>query len=535
MTPLDDELRALLSSRADAQPPSPDPLAGIEARAARIHRGRVVRAVAGTALAVALVGVGVPLALDRPDVAGAGLASTGGPETPGAVTPGPATPAPGTAGPATSGPSAPPLADAAFALDPVDPWPFRGDAAQLSALPAVTAAVEHAHGAGWDVTPLWAQYYDPSGTPTLVWLATRGQDARWGVSQGDDGSGVVLRHDEALAPGTTALMAALPGDEVGRLLVLGSPRTAMLRYGSLLEGAAAGDGVGRVMDQSTAKGVGLAPLEQDTADDRVEVYRKRGANDPSRECMAERTPEVCPLVLVFAGPAPDPEAAGGETPAPAVSPAPAPSGTPPAAVPPGPQPSAPAVTAVAPPPPPAGAPTNLLGWPHRGVPGSGPATKDLGSTLGKALGGDEPASYRVLLEGTDDADRAYAVGQAWLPGERAHSFSYSLRPAADPEVFVGPVTPPGTRVLAFVLSSPTPGKGDDTLVVVPAPGATQVRYAGDDGTYRVVGAGQEQLGGAVLVDRDPRAASDRLRVLFGNGPRVDTPVFPLLCGLVECG
>src|SRR5689334_14913894 len=63
MTPLDDELRQALSSRAASLAPPADPLTGIEARAGRIRRTRVALAAGGAALAVAAVAVAVP-ALD---------------------------------------------------------------------------------------------------------------------------------------------------------------------------------------------------------------------------------------------------------------------------------------------------------------------------------------------------------------------------------------------------------------------------------------------------------------------------------------
>jgi len=59
MSPLDDELRTLLASRAAQVAPSPDPLAGIEARAGRIRRHRL----AGAALASVIVLTGAGLAL----------------------------------------------------------------------------------------------------------------------------------------------------------------------------------------------------------------------------------------------------------------------------------------------------------------------------------------------------------------------------------------------------------------------------------------------------------------------------------------
>jgi len=60
MTPLDDELRTTLSSRAAAVAPPADPLAGIEARAGRIRRRRTLVSVSGAAAAVAAVALAVP-------------------------------------------------------------------------------------------------------------------------------------------------------------------------------------------------------------------------------------------------------------------------------------------------------------------------------------------------------------------------------------------------------------------------------------------------------------------------------------------
>lgn len=60
MTPLDDELRSTLSSRAATVTPAPEPLAGIEARVSRIRRRRVAVAVSGAVAAVAAVALAVP-------------------------------------------------------------------------------------------------------------------------------------------------------------------------------------------------------------------------------------------------------------------------------------------------------------------------------------------------------------------------------------------------------------------------------------------------------------------------------------------
>lgn len=64
MSPLDDQLRNALHARADVLAPAPDPLAGIEQRARGLRRRRLAAAVAGSAVAVSLVAVGIPVLQD---------------------------------------------------------------------------------------------------------------------------------------------------------------------------------------------------------------------------------------------------------------------------------------------------------------------------------------------------------------------------------------------------------------------------------------------------------------------------------------
>lgn len=64
---LDDDLRAVLQERAAHVTPTADPLPGIERRARRIHRRRLVTAGTGAALAVALVATGVPYTVAKLD------------------------------------------------------------------------------------------------------------------------------------------------------------------------------------------------------------------------------------------------------------------------------------------------------------------------------------------------------------------------------------------------------------------------------------------------------------------------------------
>src|SRR3954468_16455966 len=107
MTPLDDELRSLLHSRADGVAPAPDPLGGIERRAKRMRRNRVGASVAGSALVVAAIAVAVPTLVPDRD----GASSVANTPTPTAT--------PADVPTRNHGPSD---------LDPAHPWAYRGDA-----------------------------------------------------------------------------------------------------------------------------------------------------------------------------------------------------------------------------------------------------------------------------------------------------------------------------------------------------------------------------------------------------------------------
>ncbi len=69
MSPIDDELRALLTSRASDVPPAPDPLGGIETRARGLRRRRLLTSVSGAAAVVVAVAVAVPLLVSGTDKA----------------------------------------------------------------------------------------------------------------------------------------------------------------------------------------------------------------------------------------------------------------------------------------------------------------------------------------------------------------------------------------------------------------------------------------------------------------------------------
>lgn len=461
MSPIDDELRAALHGRASVLAPSPDPLAGIERRANRIRRNRAAAAVAGAALAVAAVAVAVPV-----------------------LTP---FSAPAPTGPATEPTlqQSPAPAESPYVLDPTNPWPYRGDPdlAVQDDLDAYTAQWAVRHGTltdDVDLVPLFGQVYEPSGLPEVFYLVTQRSTGEhwWGVAKAT-GSGPELVVDQSLPAGTKALSAALPGDEVARLLVVASPDVEAIEYG-------ANDATEFAPMIELADGVAINPLDGDRATDQVRVLAPGGE-------------------AIFVGPAPDPDDSVD--------------------------------------PPAAGQPTNLLThWPIRGDGTGGPPEQDVLDAFASAVKTIEPEGqpqFRPLFVGSSEAGLSYTVGQAWMPGRQAYPVSFTTGGESGPVFFIGPVTEPNPVVLAFSVCC-APGTTTDTLVVVPEPGTGQVDYAASDGAaFEPAGVGQDSLYGVVLIDRDPRAQSDRIRLLDGNGdldnPTFEGPVFNLLCALNGCG
>lgn len=268
MSPIDDELRSALHGRAGDLPStsfdmSPDFFAGVERRAKRIRRNKVAASVAGSALAVAAVAVAVPM-----------LSSSTTSMQP--------------APPATAPPSEAPRPESGpFALDPADPWEYRGDPIESLVSTVRTVgrewAVRH-NSESSSLAPLYGEVYEPSGQTVIVFVATDAQgDSWWGVAESTE-SGPEFLLDQPLQDGTTALPAALPGDEVARLLVVASPQVGQIEY--------APDGVSFQPMSPTVSdepGVAVTPLEGDPASDRIRVLDGDGdLDDP-----------------VFEGPAPD--------------------------------------------------------------------------------------------------------------------------------------------------------------------------------------------------------------------------------------
>lgn len=236
MTPIDDELRHLLSARANDVVPGPDPLTGIERRAGRMRRNRTVAAIAGSAVAVAAIALAVPTLLpDHDDAAQMATTPT----------------------PTTSAPT--PIAGAAV-LDPAHPWAYRGvpTLARSTELASLRAEWTAKHPGSAAPQPLFGQVYEPSQRPEIVFVA----GDRWGMAT-SSAAGWAFPVDQPLAAGTRVLMAALPGDEVPRLLVVAAPSTGDISY--------APDGRSFSSVPMVQPGVAFHALEGDTSQDVVRV------------------------------------------------------------------------------------------------------------------------------------------------------------------------------------------------------------------------------------------------------------------------
>jgi hypothetical protein len=253
MSPIDDELRAALHGRAQVLAPAPDPLAGIEARAKRIQRNRIGASVAGSALAVAMIAVAVP-ALQ-------GATSS----------------QPNVERFATVAPSAPatPQVAPSYSLDPKAPWAYRGEPLdRLGTGSLETIEREYAvkrRAAAATITPLYGQVDESTQQFELVFLAEVDGAYRWAVASPGE-AGPEFRWDEELKQGQDALAAALPGDEVARLLVVASPEATRIEYGPR-----AGSALSAMAEK--APGVALRALDGDLAADTYQVTWPGDASD----------------------------------------------------------------------------------------------------------------------------------------------------------------------------------------------------------------------------------------------------------------
>ena len=448
--PLDDELRRALRARADVLVPAADPLAGVEQRARRIRRTRA--AGAAVALVVALAGVAVPAALLR----------GGGDTAPDSVAQEPTPPPPPLPAPVTG------------ALDPAAPWPYREGRTgpDDDALAALRDAWRAEHpGSTW--TPLFGQVAESSGRAEVVFVSTGPDGAQWGV-QRETSEGARLAASGDVTPATTALVAALPGDEVARLLVVAAPGSTRLAY--------APRGAGDAPLAELADGVGTTALEGDPALDRVRVTGADGG-------------------VVHDEPAPDPVST----------------------------PTAPAVASGA-------APGNVVDWPERGTLPDGLLDPSVAAYAAERDVAASRVQVRLLVAGSTDDGTRYALAQAWLDGDdEAATLARVEHAGGDVELQRLAALPEGADVAALVVAPPD-GAGPERLVVVPRPGTAQVLYGAEGSEFREVAV--DGPGGAVVVTRDPPGlrGEDSVRLLDAEGGEITTrSVSSLACGVSSCG
>jgi hypothetical protein len=260
MSPIDDELRAVLHGRAVVLVPSPDPLAGIERRARRMRRNRAAAAVAGSALAVAAIALAVPTLLPE---AAPRL------QTPAASTAPSPVPSPATA-------------PAAYDRDA--PWAYRGGPAlDPQDLATFTREWATTMGVGADevvFTPLYGEVHEPSARFRFVYVAyvEATETMEYGLAMSSEAGPQFLSRN-ALDRDTAALVVPVPGDgEFLSLLVVAAPGTKALQY--------APDGTSFRAMTVKAPGVGIDAVDGDGALDRVRVLGADG-----REVFTGPVPE----------------------------------------------------------------------------------------------------------------------------------------------------------------------------------------------------------------------------------------------------
>jgi hypothetical protein len=362
-------------------------------------------------------------------------------------------------------------------LDPAQPWAYRGDPTLLSSgnVQSLMRAWLSEHP-GSVINPLYGQVYEPSQQTEIVFVSHLAGDERWGVARTSE-SGFDFPVDEPLPTPSTVLMTPLPGDGVPRLLVLAGPATGDMSY--------AVDGVSWHTVVGSVQGVAVVPLQGDTSRDAVRVLDGNGDMDHP----------------VFEGPAPDAAATSTATPAADQK------------------------------------PVNYIQWQTRGTVDPS-VERQAVSAFGQAIGDPTAVGgHHVLFGGKDKAGRVFVFMQAWATGQDAHTFGFVSDGKGGGEPFYGPVTAQDPPLLAYLMSA-APGQSTDTLLLLPRPGAGPFSYASSaTAPYRTVGNARSDLQNTALIDRDPRATSDRVQVLAGDGMQVlyDGPVQPLLCGASGCG
>ena len=467
MSPLDDELRRTLQSRASLLDPAADPFPAVEARARSIKRRRATGAVAGAALAVGLIAGGIPVvtaALDSTSTR-QDLGPADDPTPPTSPSPSPTTD----------------VATSRYALDPQNPWAYRGDPMVIAEGSEQVYASEWAtrHGttpANITFEPLFGQVWEPSQLAEVVYVATLTQtgESFWGVVTATEG-GPEFVYDVPLPDDTAILAAPLAGDEVARLLILAAPEVTSVEYaptGTDWAAAVSSDGAG-------APGAYIKGLEGDPATDRV---RALVGGDVIDEIDA-----------------PDFAAQGSVD----------------------------------------GAPSNALPWPIRGRNDDALVLRAVAGYARAVEADPATVEHRTLFVGDNDSGQKYVLLEAWTPSGRAQSFGWIETPGRAPEPVLQPEIKPDTVVLALLLTD-VPGSTVDQLVVVPAPGTGQVLYGEAPSEYRPAGDGsQDHLDGVVIIARQKGAQGDMLKVYDGDGDLSAPPMFEgtvdsLLCGATSC-
>jgi len=474
MSPLDDELRTALQHRAAVLPPSPDPLAGIEQRARRMHRNRAASAVAASALAVAAIALAVPALTPSSSPSPVGPATSAPPSAPPSAVPSavpsqvPPTPGPETLAPAPTAP--------VFRFEA--PWAYRGDRGVLGDGFQATATREWAATKGVaedrvELVPLYGEVFEPSGQPRLVYAARvlGSVDAEYGaVTTGEAGPELVSR--TPLDRSVTVLLVPVPGDEIPGLYAVAAPDTARLEY--------AADGTSYRDMADKAPGVGLVGLEGDTSADQVRLTDADGS-----------TASV-----------PAPELEGSSEPASD------------------------------------GLPENLLEWGFRGVPEASLVERAVrGYAAAQGVARDD-VEYQVLFNGSNDPGQRYTVLQAWVSGELAQVVAWVETPGRDPELQLRPLTDPGAPVVAVLLTGTPGRTTDELVVIPqPRTGQVLYGPTGTgeprpveptpglDGVVlidRALGADADRL---VILDGDGDL----------DAPTFDGRVVDLLCGERGCG
>jgi hypothetical protein len=458
MSPLSDELRTALSSRTDSIELSPDFFPGVERRARRMHRNRVAATVAGSALAVSALGVGGPM-----------VAST--------LTRDAAPPM------ATSGPTQVVEQGPSYALDPADPWAYRGDPAVLGDDNGAVYAreVETVHpeltAGEWSFAPLYGLQDEPSGSDVLVFLVNAA-DGRpfWGLARSSE-SGPELAGVRELIPGQTALKVGLPADEAGRLLVVTAPVPGItVEYASELT-------TGWTPMSLREDGVAITARAGAPEADRFRVL------DPSGGVVVEgrAAPQLAFDEPVGTGD--DVGAGGDEVPGDDVP-----------------------------------APTNVVDWPTRG----GAAAELVETALSRyadevGVSRDQVGSrllYAYQLPGTS---RGHLLLQVWSGGDaRTFGVQFDGQTGAVTATVLGGFTAPGPAALAVLF----PGSGSGVaqqLLVVPEPRTGQVLYS-PDGAAEPQPVPDQGTEAAVVITRTAGTSGDRLLVLDGNGD-FDQPIY----------